>query len=431
MHRSGFALLLSSAIAIPGCLSGDLEDGQDDAFTSADGKADGYGLSDAEVAGVLDLVNHATRTLLADDVGLSARVAKNITVHRAGADAKLGTSDDDTFDDLAELDAVPYVGKHVFSALVEYAKDHGYVHGGGGGNVCKTEHAGKTPSGASVKICDALYDQAPFLHVPVDESSGSKITTRGAILNGLGLTLYTADGRQLALVDASGNTYPISHGPSGFKAPENLFAVYEVVGTKTTITGGDAIKVTSLTPIEWVPGTVQDKLLLGTWEAKASGRVGENQFDETKPVTFRFTLASTTDNSAMWSHYGGGDGLIVAGAIDNFSKRVTASDGTCLASLASLGTGSPFYQAAQNRLTLWRHPNMHGLNDQVIVMDYPTSATNLSMNGMGWIGPFSIMGLVQTRGPAFADVKIRPHSTPNGHVVWNFAKVTSGGATCP
>src|SRR5690348_7349293 len=175
MPRS-IALVLAAALLVPACVTSDIEDGASDTFTSTGGKADGYGLSDAEVAGVLALANTATRAALQDDVGLSSRVATNITDHRAGEDGKLGTADDDPFDDLAELDDVPYVGKKVFAALLAYAKAHGYVHDGGAG-FCATEHDGKTPSGASVKVCDALYAQAPYVHVPADEASGSTITT--------------------------------------------------------------------------------------------------------------------------------------------------------------------------------------------------------------------------------------------------------------
>lgn len=43
------------------------------------------------------------------------------------------------------------------------------------------------------------------------------------------------------------------------------------------------------------------------------------------------------------------------------------------------------------------HPNMHGLNGQVIVIDYPTSSTDLSINGMGDIGAFTLAGLAWSR----------------------------------
>jgi hypothetical protein len=409
---------LALVLMLPACLASDaIEDGADDMV--GDGKADGYGLSDAEVTGVLEVANTLTKAKLADDVGLSARVATNITNHRAGADNKLGTSDDDNFDDLAELDDIPYVGKRVFAALVDYARANGYVHDDDLSGFCKTEHAGTTPSGAKVATCDALFDAAPFIHLPAD---GAK--TYGAILNGLGLTLYTGDGRALPLVNASGQTYAISHGPSGFKAPENLFAIYEVTGSPTTVMGEPALAVTSLRPVAWVPGSVQDARLLGTWEAVAAGRVGSNRFDETKPVRFRFTLTSKTDDTALWKNFGGGDGFVATGQIDNMTTAVTAADGTTLPSLASLGAGSPFYQPIDRRITLWRHPNMHGLNDQVLVMDYPTSSVDLSPNGMGYIGPFTVAGLIAAAGPSYGDTQIRPHATPNGAKIWGLTKVT-------
>src|SRR5262249_59849011 len=109
------------------CAATGIEDGADDAFTDADGKADGYTLTDAQAAGVLKLVNTASEAFLKNDVGLSSRVAHNIAMHRAGADGKVGTADDNDFDDLAELDAVPYVGPRVFSTLLVYAEAHGYV----------------------------------------------------------------------------------------------------------------------------------------------------------------------------------------------------------------------------------------------------------------------------------------------------------------
>lgn len=178
-----------------------------------------------------------------------------------------------------------------------------------------------------------------------------------------------------------------------------------------------------------IPGTVQDKHLVGTWEAKAAKRVGDRKFDKTQPVAFRFTLA-TTKASTIWGTTGG-DGLVVSGSIDNFDKRVKAADGTCLASLSSLGTSSPFTAATANTIGLWRHPNMHGVNDQVIVMDYPTASTDLSQNGMSGMGPFSPSGLIQIAGPDYTSVTIYPHATPTGHQVWDLKKVDGGGQNCP
>jgi len=77
--------------------------------------------------GLLGLLNDASTTLvlLDDDVGLDRRAAQNLVAHRDGADS--GIQDDDRFDSLEEVDAVPYVGPSAFEKLLAYASAHGYV----------------------------------------------------------------------------------------------------------------------------------------------------------------------------------------------------------------------------------------------------------------------------------------------------------------
>jgi len=74
----------------------------------------------------LALVNSPSTTLELLDVvvGLERRAAENIIAHRDGPDAQPGTADDDRFDDLAELDAVPYVGSSTIQKLKTYATTH-------------------------------------------------------------------------------------------------------------------------------------------------------------------------------------------------------------------------------------------------------------------------------------------------------------------
>jgi len=72
--------------------------------------------NDAEGAEFLELL----------DSQLYARAAKNIAKFRAGTDAKFGTNDDKTFDDLEALDAVPYVGSAALDELLGLAKANGY-----------------------------------------------------------------------------------------------------------------------------------------------------------------------------------------------------------------------------------------------------------------------------------------------------------------
>ncbi len=124
-----FSLALGT---LPACVDEEAEDGENDAF--ANGKADG-GIDEGspEALGVLALVNDAAMTAakLKADAHVTARVAGNIVKHRDGADGMAGTTDDDKYDSLAELDAVPYVGPTTLGALLEAARDKGLVGGTG------------------------------------------------------------------------------------------------------------------------------------------------------------------------------------------------------------------------------------------------------------------------------------------------------------
>jgi DNA uptake protein ComE-like DNA-binding protein len=83
-------------------------------------------LTPAEVTQVLDLVNYpgVTEGELDESIGLDARAARAIAAHRAGPDGRFPSLDDDLFGDLAELDALPYVGNAALEDLLVYAASH-------------------------------------------------------------------------------------------------------------------------------------------------------------------------------------------------------------------------------------------------------------------------------------------------------------------
>lgn len=123
-------LVFTSAFGLLACDAPDAPaDGRDDTFLGgpkADGALIEEGSPDAQ--GVLTLVNEASLQVLddSDEVGLDARAAANILEHRQGANAD-SSADDDLFDDLAELDAIPYVGPSALQRLLDYARANGYV----------------------------------------------------------------------------------------------------------------------------------------------------------------------------------------------------------------------------------------------------------------------------------------------------------------
>jgi hypothetical protein len=84
-----------------------------------------------EAVGLLAFVNDATTTfaVLDDEVPLDRRSATYIIAHRDGSDGLSGTSDDNLFGTVAELDSVRWVGPVSLDLLTDYAEDAGYVPG--------------------------------------------------------------------------------------------------------------------------------------------------------------------------------------------------------------------------------------------------------------------------------------------------------------
>ncbi|MBS1121998.1 MAG: phospholipase D/Transphosphatidylase [Deltaproteobacteria bacterium] len=123
--------IVPTLFALAACVEADVEDGETDSF--GDGKADG-GMAEGspEALGVLALVNDAGSTAgaLKSGAHVTSRVATGIVKHRDGADGLAGTADDDRFDSLAELDAIPFVGPATLAALLDHARDRGLVQTG-------------------------------------------------------------------------------------------------------------------------------------------------------------------------------------------------------------------------------------------------------------------------------------------------------------
>jgi len=131
-HSVLTALTLSSVMTLAACggagpVGDDPIDEEHAGFGT--GKADGLAPGSDEAAAVLALVNHPDTDLdiLDIDARLHKTAATNIIAHRNGPDGVFGTADDDTFGDLAELDAIKFVGPTALSRLLEYAIAEGFM----------------------------------------------------------------------------------------------------------------------------------------------------------------------------------------------------------------------------------------------------------------------------------------------------------------
>lgn len=122
---------------------GESGDGQYGTFLGADGKSDTGDVEEGSVhaCGVLAVANTLSSAELDESppqgVGLDRRAAENIVERRLGPDGEPDTEDDDSYDNLAELDVVAYVGLTAFERLLTYATDNGYV------DACITEAQGR------------------------------------------------------------------------------------------------------------------------------------------------------------------------------------------------------------------------------------------------------------------------------------------------
>lgn len=111
----------TAALLAVGCIESVPSDMEEDGESSV-----ALSLSPADAALVLDLANYpgVDEVALDGPVGLDTRAAANIQAHRAGPDGVFPSNDDNYFDDLAELDALGYVGDVAFEKLLAYARDN-------------------------------------------------------------------------------------------------------------------------------------------------------------------------------------------------------------------------------------------------------------------------------------------------------------------
>lgn len=124
-------IILVCALALSACVDPSADLGSDDAelvgratLTIEDGSPEGIGF--------LALLNDKNTTLeiLDDDVRLNARAAKNIIHHRDGYDRVAGTSDDNPFDSIDEVDGVSWVGPSAMQRILDFALANGWVPAG-------------------------------------------------------------------------------------------------------------------------------------------------------------------------------------------------------------------------------------------------------------------------------------------------------------
>lgn len=109
---------LVSLVALAACSAEVGTDGSD-----LDGSSQPITLPQHEIDQVVQFLNAPTTTqaVLDDEVGLDSRAAENLIFHRNGLDAVYPSADDNTYDNLEEVDRVAFVGNSALLKLRDFA----------------------------------------------------------------------------------------------------------------------------------------------------------------------------------------------------------------------------------------------------------------------------------------------------------------------
>lgn len=285
-------------------------------------------------------------------------------------------------------------------------------------------------------LCTRAFADYPRVHLPDDVlgADGDEVIVFAGATPG---RLWLRDGREVALRDADGEIeLPIGateidapRVPAGFAWPSYELArtLYRVHGTwrAAELDGVPAIVDPIVVPVVRLAPEVLDGAMTGAWEGTMSRRTGPDTYDEAQrvPVRVRWTgYAAERTKLVKWTHDDAAldDILTAEGELDNATAAVTLADGTCAPALASLGEGSPIFEADAH-VEMLRVVDMHLPGDMQLSFE----------GGMGSMMPALPAAFLQTAPrAAFTTIDNRPHGAPNGMLLRDFHAVTGGGAPC-
>lgn len=232
-------------------------------------------------------------------------------------------------------------------------------------DVCKKEHVKDTADG-EVVVCDELFDEAPYIHLPKDEDGRAF----AGVADG---KFETVSGKTLA-------TAGLDQGDT-----EHANALYELSLDGNQVSDFRVV-------VRFADSTFVEPLRGRAVEGAISRRVGSDpdggdRWDETPslPVRIEFDAELAKRSSS-------GKAEAVA-TIANLDQAVTASDGSCLPALSSYGDESTFAEGAVVELRALRVPSMHGLLDDEFVISFQVDGVDIGnlMNPSWYHGPIDLL----------------------------------------
>lgn len=249
----------------------------------------------AEARAVLALVNDGAVDAqeLTREAKVTAGVAAAIVAHRNGADGRMGTADDDPYDSLREVDAIPDVGPATIKKLFEYAKRKGlYVPAGGAGvrvvfspQTAETSHLveiAKEIDGATQSVDIAIYS---YSDAKITEALGR------AVARGVKVRFIFNDAPADARLPLAAQ--PGSKSAKLEAAGVNVRFVNKTMHHKFMIVDGPRDDLSKAKTARLVTGSAN-------WSSSAATRFDENTvfFAGNEELTLRFQREFET----MWAH---------------------------------------------------------------------------------------------------------------------------------
>jgi len=216
----------------------------------------------------------------------------------------------------------------------------GIVFGGCSGygeipaDLCKKQHIEEGADG-EIAVCEELYDEAPYIHLPKDEADR-------AFAGVVGTGFVSASGKKYSGVD------------HGAEMDRHGVLVYEL--------SLDGKRVEDYRPVLEIRASA---FLAPFYGRAAEGAIARSTGADTwaqepsLPVRFEFDGERPDDSLS-----GNPEARLT---IANLHEDVTASDGSCLPALSSHGEDATFGASATVELRAYRRPSMHDFGDDQFV----------------------------------------------------------------
>ena len=271
-----------------------------------------------------------------------------------------------------------------------------------------------------VAYCEEAHSAAPFVRPPADSESGGVKKIYGGI---------TRNQNQEQVFQGRSDSFPIASASWLSAELSSNRAGYFLY--LADVRAGAVEKVTPVARIDdrVFARLIAGKILEGTASARSTdgGMYKYEYTTTTVPMRIRFDDAPATTESDRETQF---PRYALGGRIENSDGGSRGTDGGCFPALTSLGGASPVFDAtaAPDRVTLRRHPNMHGGGDDVFTLEWPTGVSGGANMGGGLFIPVS--ALIQSAAPVLTEATSSPHGVPWGAPSTDMNVVSGGGAAC-